>query len=1191
MFLKSLELHGFKSFPDRTKLEFGKGITAVVGPNGSGKSNISDAVRWVLGEQSTKTLRGAKMEDVIFGGTQLRKPQGFAEVSLTIDNSSGLLAVDSDTVTITRKYYRSSESEYLLNGSQVRLKDINELLMDTGLGRDGYSMVGQGKIAEIVGAKSAERREIFEEAAGISKFRYRKEESERRLQMAEENLLRLFDIVKELEDRLGPLKAQSEKAKQYLEFASQKKELELSYWVHTLETLTVRLRSQDDKLTIANGESEEISRLMEESEEQIQEIYSLMQGCMTLSEQLRNEKQEKERENAEVASRIAVIKNDIAHNLESIARVEEELRSLEQSDQAILDEITRRNNAAAQRRVQIGELEEKASQLEKELSAASEQTAVFNEQSEELKRLLGETALRKTEFSLTADVSKKRVEELEESLKADREALLNREEDLRKTEEEGKVRKEDLNACTERALSLENSLKGYQIKQKSRREKLEAASQELSSFELKLQEKSQRIRLLQDLEQNMEGFAGSVKAVLRAGESGRLRGIHGSVAQLISVDSRYSVAVEIALGGAMQNVVVEREEAAKSAIQLLKEQKAGRATFLPLTSVKGNRLNEPTLSGEDGYIALASELVEYAPVYEGVVQWLLGRVAVAEDIDAAVAIAKKYRYRFRIVTLDGQVVNAGGSISGGFVARSQGILSRKNDIARLEKEVQALEKDRAALAERKNVLSVETAELDAQVQAIRSEIQTCSEDRIRLESECRRLDHLKTEYEDQLSTIKGRVQAAESQIRTVSATLSDSLKQLDELERFSGKKAAALSELEGSNAELLERFDGISSEISRLRIQKIEFEKEIESLHEFIRALESRKSDAAQTASVLSERIESLKESNENLAGQIAALEQEANLRRTEIAELDHRVAEALAQREQHEAKTTKVREEQRHYSDRRESIVRETAHLEEQKLATQKEYDGIINQMWSEYEMTRSQAEALARPVEDFSSLQRELGVVKAKIKGLGNVNLAAVEEYKEVKERYEYLTGQIEDVERSREELTRLIGDLTENMKELFSESFEKINRNFSQIFSDLFGGGKGELILTDPDHILETGIEINVQPPGKVIKNLASLSGGEQAFVAIAIYFAILKVRPAPFCILDEIEAALDDVNVSKYARYLRSYSDNTQFILITHRRGTMEEADVLYGVTMQQEGISKLLELNVGDVEEKIGKLAR
>ena len=1191
MFLKSLELHGFKSFPDRTKLEFGKGITAVVGPNGSGKSNISDAVRWVLGEQSTKTLRGAKMEDVIFGGTQLRKPQGFAEVSLTIDNSTGILAIDSDTVTITRKYYRSSESEYLINGSQVRLKDINELLMDTGLGRDGYSMVGQGKIAEIVGAKSAERREIFEEAAGISKFRYRKEESERRLKMAEENLLRLLDIVKELEDRIGPLKLQSEKAKQYLEFAAQKKELELSYWVHTLETLTVRLRSQDDKLTIANNESEEISRLMEKSEEKIQEIYRLMQGCMTLSEQLRNEKQEKERENADVSSKIAVIKNDISHNIENKVRLKEEICSLEQSDRVILEEIAQRNTACEQRREQITALEAKAVSLEAELTTASEQTAAFNEQSEALKKLLGELALRKTELSLTADVSRKRIAELKEGLEADRAASLVREENLSKTKAELIERQDDYKNCEARLLSLENSLKGYRMKQTSRREKLESVVSECSSFDLKIQEKNQKIRLLRDLEQNMEGFSGSVKAVLRAGESGRLRGIHGSVAQLISVDSRYSVAVEIALGGAMQNIVVEREEAAKAAIQLLKEQRAGRSTFLPLTSVRGNRLNEPSLSSEDGYVALASEIVEYNPVYEGVVQWLLGRVVVAEDIDAAVAIAKKYRYRFRIVTLDGQVVNAGGSISGGFVARSQGILSRKNDISRLEDDVKAMEQERILLVEKRNSLSAETAELDAQVQALQSEIQTASEDRIRLESECRRLEHLRTEYDEQLSVIEARVQTAQNQIETVTVTLSESEKQLCEFEKSTEEKAAVLSELEGSNAEILERFNDISSEISGLRIQKIELEKEIEALCEFVRALESRKSDAAQNALELSGRIDRLNQENEDLSTQITVLERETETRRLEITELDHRVVEALTQREQYEARTTKVREEQRHFSDRRENMIRETAHLEEQKLATQKEYDGIINQMWSEYEITRSQAETVAKPVEDFNALQRELNVVKGKIKGLGNVNLAAVDEYKEVKERYEYLTAQIEDVERSREELTHLIDDLTENMKELFSESFEKINRNFSQIFTDLFGGGKGELILTDPDDILETGIEINVQPPGKVIKNLAALSGGEQAFVAIAIYFAILKVRPAPFCILDEIEAALDDVNVSKYARYLRSYSDNTQFILITHRRGTMEEADVLYGVTMQQEGVSKLLELNVGEVEAKIGKLAQ
>lgn len=1191
MFLKSLELHGFKSFPDRTKLTFDKGITAVVGPNGSGKSNISDAVRWVLGEQSSKTLRGAKMEDVIFGGTQLRKPQGFAEVSLTIDNTSRVLSVDTDTVTITRKYYRSTESEYLINGAQVRLKDVNELLMDTGLGRDGYSMVGQGKIAEIVSAKSTERREIFEEAAGISKFRYRKEESERRLRMAEENLLRLYDIVKELEGRIGPLKSQSEKAKKYLEYAAQKKEMELSYWVHMLDELTVRLRSQDDKLTIANGEDEEITRQVEESERKIQEIYEMMQGCMTLSEQLRVEKRELEQKNADVSSQVAVIRNDISHNDENIERIKDEIKALEQSDQAILGEITQRQNAIAEKEAQITALNSSVMENEQALTSAAEQTASFNETANNLKQQMAEFALQRTEFSLTADINRRRLEELAEADVKDREALVFREEELKKILSENEERQKDLNECIARSTSLDNSIKGYQMKFDSRRGKLEDAQKELTGAESAVQEKRQRIRLLQDLEQNMEGFSGSTKTVLRAKDSGRLRGVHGSVAQLISVDSKYSVAVEIALGGAMQNIVVEREETAKAAIQLLKEQKAGRATFLPLTAVKGNLLQETSVSNEEGYVALASELVGYAPQYEGVVRWLLGRIVIAEDIDAAVSIAKKYRYRFRIVTLDGQVVNAGGSISGGFVARSQGILSRKNDIAKLEAEIKKLEETRTALAEKKNQLSAETAELDAQVQAVLSEQRTCAEDRIRLEGEIRRLEHVGAEYTQHVQGLKERLQVTEEQKTEAQAALANAEAQLASLEEANEEKAKELSELEGSNAELLSRFDELSTRISEMRIQKAGLEKEIESLMEFITALEQRKTGATQTVAEFSENIASLEQANVELSLQITTLEQETKRRSDEIINLDHRVAEALAQREQYEAKTTQVREEQRHYNERRESIIRETAHLEEQKIASQKEYDGIINQMWNEYEITRLQAVEIAQPVKDYHELQRELNAVKAKIKGLGNVNLAAVEEYKEVAERYEYLTGQIEDVERSREELTRLIGDLTENMKELFSESFVKISESFSQIFSDLFGGGKGELTLTDPDDILETGIEINVQPPGKVIKNLASLSGGEQAFVAIAIYFAILKVRPAPFCILDEIEAALDDVNVSKYANYLRSYSGSTQFILITHRRGTMEEADVLYGVTMQQEGVSKLLELDVGEVEEKVGALVQ
>ncbi|MGI5895832.1 MAG: chromosome segregation protein SMC [Oscillospiraceae bacterium] len=1190
MFLKSLELHGFKSFPDRTKLEFGDGITAVVGPNGSGKSNISDAVRWVLGEQSTKTLRGAKMEDVIFGGTQSRKPQGFAEVSLTIDNSTGLLPVDSDSVTITRKYYRSTESEYLLNGTQVRLKDINELLMDTGLGRDGYSIIGQGKIAEIVGAKSGERREIFEEAAGISKFRYRKEESERRLKMAEENLLRLMDIVDELESRLGPLKAQSEKARQYLEYAEQKKEFEISYWVYQLGRLTEQLRAQDDKLTIAAGESDEIERQIEQIEQKIQDTYTLMQGCMTLSEQLRAERQELEQQSAEASSRIAVIRNDITHNCDNMERLEGEIASLLQTGENTEQEIAQRRNLTLQKQQQIAAVDAEIQTAQQQLSEAAAQTAHFTEQSEKLRQALGALSLEKAELTTHGNLSERRIDELQAVLLQNQEQLNGRESDFEKTSAALREAQKSFEENTAQMESLQNSLNGYRLKQQSRREKLETAEQALSQLDLTVKEKNQRIRLLQDLEQNLEGFSGSVKSVLHARDAGRLRGIYGSVAQLISVESRYSVAVEIALGAAMQNLVVENESAAKAAIQHLKENRAGRATFLPLTSVRGNRLNEPTLHEEDGYIALACELVTFGPEYEGIVNSLLGRIAVVEDIDAAIAIAKKYRYRFRIVTLDGQIINAGGSISGGFVARSQGILSRKNDIEKLKKEISSLLEKQTSALRHKEMLAQETARLDAEVQALQSELQTLSEELIRLNGEQKRCEHLLEEYQTQVTGLTQAVAATKQQLRQERETLNRSVLRLAELETEIQQRQKEFNELEGSNSELLARFNAVGELISSKKIERAELCKEIEALHEFIERLEARKVDSSNAIGGLKHQIEELKQKNEALAHEIIGLEQQSAQRTQEADGLGHQIAEALAQREQHEGKATKLREEQRHISERKESIIRESAHLEEQKIATQKEYDGIINQMWSEYEMTRSQADAFAKPVEDFQELQRSLSAIRMKIKNLGTVNLAAVEEYKEVKERYDSLTAQIADVERSRGELTRLIDDLTENMKELFSESFQKINHNFSQIFTDLFGGGKGELILTDPGNVLESGIEINVQPPGKVIKNLAALSGGEQAFVAIAIYFAILKVRPAPFCILDEIEAALDDVNVSKYAHYLRSYSDQTQFILITHRRGTMEEADVLYGVTMQQEGVSKLLELRVSEAEQQMGKLS-
>lgn len=1190
MLLKSLELHGFKSFPDKTKLTFGKGITAVVGPNGSGKSNISDAVRWVLGEQSTKTLRSSKMEDVIFGGTQTRKAQGFAEVSLTIDNASAELGIDSDEVTITRKYYRSGESEYLINGSQVRLKDVNELFMDTGLGRDGYSLVGQGKIAEIVGAKSSERREIFEEAAGITKFRYRKEESERRLAAAEENLLRLLDILEELENRIPSLKQQSEKAKQFLVYSENKKRLEISHWIYTLEKCNRLLREQQDKIIIAQGQEEDFKNKVDEIESNIQDTYRLMQGYMTMSEQLRSQKQQLDEENSNAQSQKAVLQNDISHHLSDIQRLEEELSAMTRSQKEIEEDIEQRRLAMAEKQTRMEEIDGELSHLEEELLQKQRKTNEDAEQVNELNSKLNHLALQQTEYKLRQTSLEASVEEWRTSIADGKTKLEQTEATLAQTQREHQEMDRSLSDMEERISSLQNSARGYELKLNTRADKLKAAQAENTSLELSMKEKQQKMHLLNDLEQNMEGFSGSVKQVLSMAKSGRLRGIVGSVAQLISVKSQYSVAVETALGAAMQNVVTVDEQAAKSAIYLLKERHAGRATFLPLTTVRGNYLTEKGMEQQDGFVAVASDLTEYDPKYQGVIFSLLGRIVVAEDLDSAVAIAKKYGFRFRVVTLDGQVVNAGGSMTGGSSNRNQGILSRKNDIEQLKGEIEKLQKKDQEQKQQIESAQQEVQQLNAQVVGIQSEIQTLTEDRIRFESERKRLAH----YLDDLSSQK---QQQELQLKTFSERISFAAEEIhaivhdmENLEAEQNTYSAELAALEGKNSEAEAQRASLSERIAGYKIERAELQKEVESVHEFILALTQRNADSKTLFVQTQQKIENIQQENKRIGQQIETISQETERRTEKANELVHQIAEVLKQREIQEGAANRLREEEKQITQQNEGIIRELAHLEEQKISIQKQYDDIIGKLWEEYELTRSQAEQIAEPVTDVILLQRDLNQVKNQIKALGNVNLSAIEEYQEVTQRYDYLHGQIRDVEQSRDELRRLIADLTENMKELFTVSFEKISRNFSQIFVELFGGGKGELTLSDPDHVLESGIEINVQPPGKLIKNLASLSGGEQSFVAIAIYFAILKVHPAPFCILDEIEAALDDVNVAKYAAYLRQLCDKSQFILITHRRGSMEEADVLYGVTMQQEGVSKLLSLNVNEIESKVGRLS-
>ncbi len=1189
MFLKSLEMQGFKSFPDKTVVRFNKGLTAVVGPNGSGKSNLSDAMRWVLGEQSTKTLRGEKMEDVIFLGTASRKPQGFAAVSLTFDNADRSLAFDADEVTITRRYYRSGESEYTINGAPVRLRDINELFMDTGLGRDGYSMIGQGKIAEIISAKSGERREIFEEAAGISKYRYRKAEAERKLAGAQENLTRLYDILAELEGRVEPLRIQSEKAREFLELSERKKVLEVSLWLLTLEKYQAALREQEQKYLIAKGEDEHLSREIQGLEEQIQEVYKRMQACLTQSEECQSIKQNLQNRIGDLKSEIAVRENDIRHNGETLSRLDSELAALEESSVRREEEAARRETEKAMLEDEGEALRREVEERQQELLALSQEQAGYSGKLEDpnaqVNRIAREIS-RQNMLILTRENAAADEETRLSGMEGEIASLAAQLDSERETMDgiDGL-----LTEIAEKKASLENARKGYELKLSARRQKQAELAAEQQRLDLAVKEKLQRAKLLTDLEQNMEGFNYSVKAVMRAAKNGALRGVLGTVTQILDVKPEYAIAVETALGGALQNIVVEDEVAAKAGIRLLSEQKAGRATFLPLTSVKGSMLNEPGLDRYGGFVAVASDLVQADSRYEGVVRFLLGRIAVVEDLDTAIAISRKYGYKFRIVTLDGQQVNVGGSFTGGSAAKNAGILSRKNETAALQAEAEQLKSQKAVLDGRAAELGKEIASLAAHIEGIWAEQITAGEDQIRFEGDRRRYQQNQSQLASRREELERQKAQSGQKIAAARREAEDARAVLDQLEEESRTAKEALSAFQGSRDTLSGRREELMEQISDLTRQEIENRKDLENLSRQIAELRDAVQARGEDRARLEAERASVREQDRRLEAAIVSLRKESEEAAGRIAEYEEKSRQLIARRQELEGETTRLRQQEKEYSARKELAAGELARLDEQKLSAQKDYDQIILRLQDEYQLTRSEAQQSAVPIGDRNKAQQELGSLKSRIRGLGSVNVGAIEEYKEVSQRYTFLKEQVEDAANSKAELEKLIRSLTSDMERMFRESFEAINHNFGQIFTELFGGGKASLTLSDPEDVLNCGIDINVQPPGKIIKSLSALSGGEQAFIAIAIYFAILKVRPAPFCVLDEIEAALDDVNVVKYANYLRVMSGSTQFILITHRRGTMEEADVLYGVTMQERGVSKLLELKVTEIAAKMGDL--
>ena len=1180
MVFKELEIQGFKSFPDKVKITFDEGVTGVVGPNGSGKSNLSDAVRWVLGETSARQLRAAgKMEDVIFGGTRRRGAMGFAQVRLTLDNSSHALDVEADEVTIGRRYYRSGESEYSINGQICRLKDVYELLLDTGIGRDGYSVIGQGRIAEIVAAKSSERREIFEEACGIAKYRYRKNEAERRLAAAAENLERLRDILGELEARVGPLEKESEKARKFLELSARRKTLEVTLWTDGVHRAKEAVRRQVRDYETAQADYERFDRQTKAAESEAEEIRMQAQQLTIAVERLNGDIRSITEQISGSDSRIAVLENDILRNEESIASLRSEIEAGEQ-DGAEADAALQRHRAVAAKMEAEGEkLAAEIDALNAELTKLADASNASGARKDTLRAEITDLTAKRTE----AQVAQAAAEAAEETARQRLPAL---EQAVQEGTDQWETARQDLTdtiryreMLTENEKQLANVRSGLELKLKNRKAALDEADTAEQRLGRELDAARQRLSVLRELEKNMDGYQNSVKAVMRAAGARRLRGIIGPVSAILKVEPGCEVAVETALGAALQNIVVENEAAAKAAIALLRSDNAGRATFLPLDTVQPG-VFRGRLSGT---ARLASSLVQADARYDNIVSNLLGRIIVVEDINEASRVARDNGFRSRVVTMDGQVINAGGSFTGGSVQRSAGLFTRKQEMEELRIRAAKLQKDCLAAQEKTDQCKEQVDALQAELTATASEQITAANDRVRAEAEQKRLEAAAAQLETARNARRQEIDTLQAALADSRAKAEDAAKLQAELTAKIDRRTAEMSRIAEGDDSFLTRQNALAQDLSAKRLEQVTRQKDAELAYSQIAALEQRARDAAARRTSLEESVAALAARSDACRAEIADIRQTRADSQTTIAQKEAEIREATQKRLARQQAETETLARARTAADSREEMSREMARLAERKAAAESEYDQTVAKLWDEYQLSVSQAEALCVEFDSLPALRAQVADLRGKIRALGSVNVSAIEEYKEVKARYDALATQVTDVEESRNELSRMISKLSAQMREIFTDSFRAINENFGRVFAELFGGGEASLVLEDESNVLSSGIGIRVAPPGKVIKNLEALSGGEQALVAISIYFAILAVNPAPFCILDEIEAALDDANVVRFAQYLRRVSDKTQFIVITHRRGTMEAANVLYGVTMQEDGVSKLLKLDLEQVD--------
>ena len=1180
MVFKELEIQGFKSFPDKVKITFDAGVTGVVGPNGSGKSNLSDAVRWVLGETSSRQLRAAgKMEDVIFGGTRRRSAMGFASVRLTLDNTGHTLDVDADEVTIGRKYYRSGDSEYTINGQVCRLRDVYELLLDTGIGRDGYSVIGQGRIAEIVAAKSSERREIFEEACGIAKYRYRKTEAERRLAAAGENLERLRDILGELESRVGPLERESAKAQKFLELSEQRKTLEVTLWTDSVHRARDTVRQQVRDYETAQADYERFDGEAKAAEQEAEEIRMQAQQLTIAVERLNGDIRSITEQISGSESRIAVLENDILRNEESAASLRQEIAAGEQDSTEAAAALQRHRAVAKTMEAEGEKLAAEIEALNAEIARLTDASTASGARKDSLRAELTGLTAQRTEAQVAQaaaeaaeGTARQRLPALEQSLQ---DATAQWDEAKQDLEDTVKYRR----MLEENEKQLANVRSGLELKLKGRKAALNEADNAEQRLGRELDAARQRLSVLRELEKNMDGYQNSVKAVMRAAGARRLRGVIGPVSAILKVEPGCEVAVETALGGALQNIVVENEAAAKAAIALLRNDNAGRATFLPLDTVQPG-VFRGRLSGT---ARLASSLVQADRRYDNIVSNLLGRIIVVDDINEASRVARDNGFRSKVVTMDGQVVNAGGSFTGGSVQRSAGLFTRKQEMEELRVKAARLQKDCLAAQEKTDQCKEQVDALQAELTATASEQITAANDKVRAEAEQKRLEAAVQQLETARSNGQQQIDALQAALTESRSKADAAAQQQAELTAKIDLLTAEMNRIAEGDDSFLARQSELSQKLSAKRLEQVTRQKDAELAYSQIAALEQRAQDAAARRASLEESLAALAQRSESCRTEIAAIRQAKTDSQSAIAAKEKAIREATEKRLERQQAETETLARARTSADSREEMGREMARLAERKAAAETEYDQTVAKLWDEYQLSVSQAEELCIEFESLTALRAQVADLRGKIRALGSVNVSAIEEYKEVKARYDALVRQVTDVEESRSELSRMISKLSAQMKEIFSDSFRAINENFGRVFTELFGGGEASLVLEDETDVLSCGIGIRVAPPGKVIKNLEALSGGEQALVAISIYFAILAVNPAPFCILDEIEAALDDANVVRFAQYLRRVSDKTQFIVITHRRGTMEAANVLYGVTMQEDGVSKLLKLDLEQVD--------